>query len=124
MTAAAHQNFVTPTVCCYKLNTDTSKEPIHILNAGWELTWYQSTDACTQRGREEQEEAKEPHRKEEEELMQLALDKVVGQVAHCIGPQRSNVGELARLLPPQGSYPFSHIISHLRHPCQNCNTWR
>lgn len=67
---------------------------------------------------------KETHRKEEEELVQLALDKVVGQVAHGIGSQGSDVSELARLLPPQGSYPFNHIIGDLHHPCQDCKVLR
>ena len=66
----------------------------------------------------------ETHRKEEEELVQLALDKVVGQVAHGIGPQGSDVSKLARLLPPQGSYPFNYIIGDLHHPCQHCNAWQ
>ena len=64
---------------------------------------------------------KKTYREEEEELMQLALDKVVGQVAHSVGPQSSDVGELASLLPPQGSHPLNHIIGHLHHPCPNCH---
>lgn len=56
--------------------------------------------------------------------MQLTLVEVVGQVAHGISPQRSDVGELASLLPPQGSYPFNHVIGDLHHACQHCNTRR
>lgn len=52
--------------------------------------------------------------------MQLALYKVVGQMAHCIGPQRTDVAELASLLPSQGSYPFNDIIGDLHQPCQDC----
>ena len=60
----------------------------------------------------------ETHRKEEEELVQLALEEVVGQVAHGIGPQGSDVSELAMLLPPQGCHPFYYIIGDLHQPCQ------
>ena len=92
-------------------------QPAHILEAA-----YWSPNACAQSGRQQLEELKETHGKEEEELMQLALDKVVGQVTHGVGSQRSDVGELARLLPPQGSYPFNHIVGDLQHPCLDCST--
>lgn len=58
------------------------------------------------------------HREEEEELVELALDKEVGEVTHGVGSQGSNVGELADLFSPQGRHPFYHIIGDLQqHTC-------
>lgn len=113
-----HAILSVPTLCA--ASSTQIVQAAHILEAAWSRCW--SPNACAQSGREQLEGLKETHRKEEEELMQLALDKVIGQVAHGIGPQRSDVSVLARLLPPQGSYPFDHIVSDLQHPCQNCNT--
>lgn len=53
------------------------------------------------------------YREEKEELVQLPLGKIVGQVAHCICSESCDVGECACLLAPQRCNPFHHIISDL-----------
>lgn len=51
---------------------------------------------------------------EEEELVQLALDEEVGQVAHGIGSQSCDVVVVAGLFPSQCSHPFYDIICNLQ----------
>lgn len=81
-----------------------------------------STGLCPQAAQEAQQQGNKTHREEEEELVQLPLQEEVGQVAHCIGPERCYVGELAGLLPPQGCHPLYYVIGDLHHTCQYCIT--